>query len=50
MIIGLPDTGYQFIYLLYLIWTRNASAIKRAENIFAALREKGPTKAVLGWN
>ena len=33
------------IYLLYLIWSRNALAIKRAENIvFAALR-KWSTKA-----
>ena len=39
--IGSPDTGYQFIYLLYLIWSRNASAIKRVENIFASLRKNG---------
>ena len=32
---------YHFIYLLYLIWSRNASAIKRAENVFAALSLKG---------
>ena len=32
--IGSPDTGYQLIYLLYLKWSRNASAIKRAENHF----------------
>ena len=31
-----------FIYLLYLIWSRNVSAIKRAENIFlVALRKHG---------
>ena len=30
--IGSPDTGNQFIYLLYLIWSRNGSAIKRAES------------------
>ena len=49
--IGSLDTGYQLVYLLYLIWSRNASAIKRAaENIFAALRKKWPTKAVLDRN
>ena len=42
--IGSPDTGYQFIYLLYLIWSRNAEAKKRAENIFAALRKNGRQK------
>ena len=35
-----PDTGFQFIYLLYQIWSRNAPAMKRAENIFAALGKK----------
>ena len=42
--IGSPDTGYQLIYLLYLKWSRNASAVKRAENIFAALRKNGRQK------
>ena len=42
--IGSPDTGYHFIYLLYLIWSRNASAIKPAENISAALRKNGRQK------
>ena len=42
--IRLSDTGYQFIYLLYLIWSSNASAIKQAENIFAALRTNGRQK------
>ena len=28
-----------YIYLLYLIWSRNTSAIKRTENIFAARRK-----------
>ena len=39
--IGSPDTGYQFVYLLYLICSSNASAIRRTENIFAALRKNG---------
>ena len=40
--IGSSDIGYQFIYLLYLIWSRNVSAIKGAESIFfAALRKHG---------
>ena len=46
----MADTGYQFIYLLYLIWSRKASAIRREENMFAALRKKRLTKAVLDQN
>ena len=38
---GSPDTGHQFVYLLYIIWSRNAWAIKRAQNTFAALRKNG---------
>ena len=45
--IGLLDTGYRFIHLLYLKWSKNMSAIKQAENIFAPLRKKLPTKPVL---
>ena len=33
-----------YIYLLYQIWSRNASAKKQAENIFAALRKNGRQK------
>ena len=33
-----------YIYLLYQIWSRNASAIKRDENSFAALRKNGPQR------
>lgn len=46
------NKGYQFIYLLYLIWPRNTLAIKRAENIFAALRKKTADKSWFGpqWN
>ena len=38
---------YQFIYLLYLIWSRKVSAKKRAEKIFAALRKNGRQKPFL---
>ena len=39
-----------FIYLLYIIWSRNASAIMQAENIFAALRQNDQLKAILDRN
>ena len=45
-----PDTGYTLIHPLYLIWSRNASATTRAENMFAALRKKWPTKVLLDRN
>ena len=47
--IGLLDTGYRFIHLLYLIWSKNMSAIKQAENIFAPLRKKWSTKQTPFW-
>lgn len=34
---------------MYLVWSRNVSAIKRADNVFAAL-QKMAVKAVLNWN
>ena len=45
--IASSDTGYQFIYLLYLIWSRNTSALNRAENIFQ-LWEKMAHKSRFG--
>ena len=41
--IGSPHIGYQFIYLLYLIWSRNMSAIKQAEKTW-------PTKTISDQN
>ena len=48
--IASPDTGYQFIYLLYLIWSRNASAITRTKNTFCSSEIKWPTKTDLDRN
>ena len=41
---------YKFVYLLYLIWSKSASAIKGAENVCAAMTKKWATKAVLDRN
>ena len=41
LFIDSPGTGYQFIHL---IWSRNASAIKRAKKIFEALTKNGRQK------
>ena len=47
--IGSADTCDLSMYLLYLIWSRNASAITQAEH-FCSSEKKWRPKAVLHWN
>ena len=47
--IGSPDACDLSMYLLYLIWSRNASAITQAEH-FCSSEKKWRPKAVLHWN